>query len=108
MSVMQHLAFSVVVDIIVSNNRKPSTFLQPRSLLTNLICHVPVVQTAEVTRKRLEKNRCIGVTPLTMFGAEDGERIPQLPEEVHEGEPDHTSKKQLLSLHCNIHNKVKL
>lgn len=35
----------------------------------------------------------------TVFGTEDGKGVTQLPEEIHEGEPHHTGKEKLLSLH---------
>lgn len=35
-----------------------------------------------------------------MFWAQDGERVTQLPEEIHESEPNHTGKKKPLLLHC--------
>lgn len=34
-----------------------------------------------------------------MFWTQDGEWVSQLPEEVHEGKPHHTSEQKLLSLH---------
>lgn len=36
---------------------------------------------------------------LTMFWAEDRKWIPQLPEEIHECQPQNTGKKQFLSVH---------
>lgn len=43
---------------------------------------------------------------LTMFWTQDGEWVSQLPEEIHEGKPHHTSEQKLLSLHyTDTHTK---
>lgn len=39
------------------------------------------------------------VLKLTVFRAEYGKGVPQFPEEVHEREPHHAGKKELLPLH---------
>lgn len=41
-----------------------------------------------------------------MFWTEDWKWVPQLPEEIHKGEPHHTGKKEPLSVHYR--DKIKI